>query len=71
MSVTIKVKKEIAKLIDRLVELNIAKSKNEAVNLLIEYGRTEIERRIKEEEEVRNLVNKWLKECFPYEIRYF
>jgi hypothetical protein len=54
-------------LIRRTVELGIAKSRDEAVDLLEEYGRAEVERRIKEEEEVQKLVEKWLKEGFPYE----
>jgi hypothetical protein len=54
-------------LIRRMVELGMAKSRDEAVDLLVEYGRAEVERRIKEEEEVQKLVEKWLKEGFPYE----
>ncbi|AAK42893.1 VapB-type antitoxin [Saccharolobus solfataricus] len=65
-TVTIKVDKEIAELIKKMISLGIAKSKNEAVNMLIEYGRAEIERRVKEEEEVKKLVEKWLQEGFPY-----
>ncbi|PVU69825.1 VapB-type antitoxin [Sulfolobus sp. SCGC AB-777_L09] len=66
-TITIKVDKRIEELISKMIKLGIAKSKNEAVNLLIEYGRAEIERKITEEEEVQKLVDKWLKEGFPYE----
>jgi hypothetical protein len=66
-TITIKVDKRIEELISKMIKLGIAKSKNEAVNLLIEYGRAEIERKIREEEEVQKLVDKWLKEGFPYE----
>ncbi len=65
-TVTIKVDREIAELIKKMISLGIAKSKNEAVNMLIEYGRAEMERRVKEEEEVKKLAEKWLKEGFPY-----
>ncbi|MEJ2776099.1 VapB-type antitoxin [Sulfolobaceae archaeon RB850M] len=67
VTITIKVDKRIEELISKMIKLGIAKSKNEAVNLLIEYGRAEIERKIREEEEVQKLVDKWLKEGFPYE----
>ncbi|QPG49164.1 VapB-type antitoxin [Saccharolobus solfataricus] len=49
-----------------MISLGIAKTKNEAVNLLIEYGRNEIEKWINKEEKVEELINKWLKDGFPY-----
>lgn len=64
--ITVKVNEEIAKLIEKMIELGIARSKNEAVNLLIEYGRAEIEKKIREQEEVMRLVDEWLKNGFPY-----
>ena len=64
--ITIKVDKRIAELIEKMISLGIAKTKNEAVNLLIEYGRNEIEKWIEKEEKVEELVNKWLKDSFPY-----
>ncbi|BDB99808.1 VapB-type antitoxin [Saccharolobus caldissimus] len=64
--ITIKVDKRIAELIEKMIRLGIAKTKNEAVNLLIEHGRSEIEKWVEKEEKVEELVNKWLKEGFPY-----
>ncbi|GAA5418473.1 hypothetical protein [Sulfurisphaera tokodaii] len=64
--ITIKVNEEIAKLIEKMIKLGIARSKNEAVNLLIEYGRVEIEKKIREQEEVMRLVDEWFKNGFPY-----
>jgi hypothetical protein len=64
--ITIKVDKRIAELIEKMISLGIAKTKNEAVNLLIEYGRNEVEKWIEKEEKVEELVNKWLKDGFPY-----
>ena len=64
--ITIKVDKRIAELIEKMISLGIAKTKNEAVNLLIEYGRNEIEKWINKEEKVEELINKWLKDGFPY-----
>ena len=64
--ITIKVDKRIAELIEKMISLGIAKTKNEAVNLLIEYGRNEIEKWITKEEKVEELINKWLKDGFPY-----
>jgi predicted nucleic acid-binding protein len=66
-TITIRADKRTEKLISKMIELGIAKSKNEAVNLLIKYGRAETERKIREEEEVQRLVDKWLEEGFPYE----
>ena len=66
VTITVKVNEEIAKLIEKMIELGLAKSKNEAVNMLIEYGRTEIEKMVKEQEEALKLAEKWLKEGFPY-----
>ncbi|BDC17715.1 hypothetical protein HS5_06050 [Acidianus sp. HS-5] len=66
VTITIKLNEEIARLIDKMIELGIARSKNEAVNMLIEYGKAVVEKRVKEQEEVLMLVNKWLKEGFPY-----
>ncbi|ACP34733.1 conserved hypothetical protein [Sulfolobus islandicus Y.G.57.14] len=64
--ITIKVDKRISELIEKMISLGIAKTKNEAVNLLIEYGRNEIEKWITKEEKVEELINKWLKDGFPY-----
>ncbi|ACP54920.1 VapB-type antitoxin [Saccharolobus solfataricus] len=64
--ITIKVDKRISELIEKMISLGIAKTKNEAVNLLIEYGRNEIEKWINKEEKVEELINKWLKDGFPY-----
>ncbi|AAY81255.1 hypothetical protein [Sulfolobus acidocaldarius] len=64
--ITIKVSDDIYDLIQRMVKLGIAKTKNEAVNLLIEYGRAEVERMVRLEEEVERLVEKWLNDGFPY-----
>ncbi|ADB86595.1 hypothetical protein [Saccharolobus islandicus] len=64
--ITIKVDKRISELIEKMISLGIAKTKNEAVNLLIEYGRNEIEKWITKEEKVEELINKWLKDGFTY-----
>jgi len=64
--ITIKVDKQIAELIEKMISLGIAKTKNETVNLLIEQGRNEVETWIEKEEKVEELVNKWLKDSFPY-----
>jgi len=66
VAITIKVDKRIAELIEKMISLGIAKTKNEAVNLLIEHGRNEVETWIEKEEKVEELVNKWLKDSFPY-----
>ncbi|AWR98521.1 hypothetical protein [Metallosphaera hakonensis] len=65
--ITVKVSKDVAELLEKMISLGIARSKNEAINIMIEHGRAEIERRIREEEEVRKLVEMWLKEGYPCE----
>jgi len=52
--ITIKVDKRISELIEKMISLGIAKTKNEAVNLLIEYGRNEIEKWITKRRKLRN-----------------
>ncbi|MUN29074.1 hypothetical protein [Sulfuracidifex metallicus] len=65
-TITIEVSEELARLIEKMIQLGIAKSKNEAVNMLIESGRSEVEEKIRKQEEVLKLVDEWVKEGFPY-----
>jgi hypothetical protein len=51
-----------------MIEVGLAKSKNEAFNLFISYGIEKAKDRIKKEERVKELTEKWLKESLPYEL---
>lgn len=63
MKVNIDIKDDIIKLVNEMIELGISRSVDDAINLLIEQGRAKIEEKVKKE-----LVNKWLKEGYPYNI---
>jgi len=68
--ITVAIKKEnrkkIKEIIERMIKLKVAKNKNEAINLLISYGIEKMEEKIKEEEKISELVEKWIKEGFPF-----
>ncbi len=66
--ITVAIRKENRKKIkiEKMIKLKIAKNKNEAINLLISYGIEKMEEKIKEEEKVNELVEKWIKEGFPF-----
>ena len=66
-TVTLKVKNDVAKVANELVELGIVKSRNQAYNLLIEIGINKAKQLIERKRKVKLLVEKWLKEGLPFE----
>ncbi len=64
---TIKVKKEVAVVVDEMIKLGIAKNKNQAYNMLIEAGLPKIKALIERKRRVRELVNEFLDKGLPYE----
>ncbi|ACP37993.1 hypothetical protein [Saccharolobus islandicus] len=66
--VTLKVKDEYYEIAEKMVEVGLAKSKNEAFNLLISYGIDKVKEQIQRKERVKELTEKWLKEGLPYEL---
>ena len=66
--VTIKVKDEYYDIAEQMVEVGLAKSKNEAFNFLISYGIAKAKEEIERKKRVKELTEKWLKEGLPFEL---
>ena len=66
--VTIKVKDEYYEIAEQMVEMGLAKSKNEAFNLIILYGINKAVEEIERKKKVKELTEKWLKEGLPFEL---
>ena len=68
--VTVAIKKEnrkkIKEIVEKMIKLKVAENKNEAINILISYGIEKMEEKIKEEEKINELAEKWIKEGFPF-----
>lgn len=65
-TVTIKVKKEIAELVDEMIRLGIVENKNQAYNLLIEKGLESVRKMVEYEKRVEKLVEEFLEKGLPY-----
>ncbi len=66
VSVTIKVKKEIARVAEEMVKLGIARSRNQAYNILLEIGLEKAKKLIEEEKTVNKLVKTFMEKGVPY-----
>ena len=66
-SVTIKVNKKIIEIIEEMIKLGIARSRNHAFNIVIEAGIPKVMELIKHKKKVNELVEKFLQEGLPYE----
>jgi hypothetical protein len=64
VSVTIKVRREIAELADKMVRYGLARSRNHAFNLLIEKGLAEVRREVEFWESVYRRVEELKKRGF-------
>jgi hypothetical protein len=51
-----------------MVEMGIAKSRNEAFNIIIAYGVSRAKEELKKKEKIKELTEKWLKEGVPFEL---
>ncbi|MEM1645245.1 MAG: hypothetical protein QXL96_05165 [Ignisphaera sp.] len=51
-----------------MVKLGLAKSRNEAFNLMISYGVSKVIEEIERKKKVKELTEKWLKEGLPFEL---
>ncbi|MGC9105590.1 MAG: VapB-type antitoxin [Thermoprotei archaeon] len=67
-TVTIKVKDDVFQLAEEMVKLGIARSRNEAFNILISYGIDKAREEVRKKKRVNELVEKWLKEGVPFEL---
>ncbi|BBD72746.1 hypothetical protein HS1genome_1135 [Sulfodiicoccus acidiphilus] len=66
--VTIKVKDEYYDVAEEMVKVGLAKSKNEAFNLIISYGVGRVVEQIKRRKRIEELTEKWLKEGLPFDL---
>ena len=67
--VTLKVKNEYYEIAEKMVEMGIAKSRNEAFNIIIAYGVSKAKEELKKKKEkIKELTEKWLKEGVPFEL---
>jgi len=66
--VTLKVKDEYYEIAEKMVEMGIAKSRNEAFNIIIAYGVSKAKEELKKKEKIKELTEKWLKEGVPFEL---
>lgn len=66
--VTLKVKDEYYEIAEKMVEMGIAKSRNEAFNIIIAYGVSRAKEELKKKERIKELTEKWLKEGIPFEL---
>ncbi len=63
-TVTIKVRKEIAELVDEMIKLGIVENKNQAYNLLIEKGLKEVRKIVDREKKVEKLVEEFMEKDY-------
>ena len=66
-TVTIRVSEEVSRVIDEMVRLGIAESRDHALGMIIEAGLPKALELIERRREVEELVNKFLREGLPYE----
>jgi len=65
-TVTIKVKEEVAEVVEEMVKLGIARSRNHAYNIIIEAGLPKVLELIEHRRKVRELADRFLREGLPY-----
>ena len=66
-TVTIKVSRRIAEIVEEMVELGIARSRNHAYNIIIEAGLPKVIKLIEYKRKVKDLTMKFLRNGIPYE----
>ena len=66
--VTLKVKDEYYEIAEKMVEMGIAKSRNEAFNIIISYGVDKAKEELEKKKKIKELTEKWLKEGLPFEL---
>lgn len=66
-TVTIKVNRRIAEIVEEMVRLGIARSRNHAYNIIIEAGLPKIMELIECKRRARELTERFLREGLPYE----
>jgi hypothetical protein len=66
--VTLKVKDEYYNIAEEMVRLGLAKSKNEAFNMILSYGIGKVREDIQRKKRVEELTQRWLKEGLPFKL---
>jgi len=66
-TITIKVDRRIVKVVEEMIRLGIARSRNHAYNILIEAGLPKVLELIEHKKKVESLTDKFLHEGLPYE----
>ncbi|AAY79738.1 hypothetical protein [Sulfolobus acidocaldarius] len=66
--VTIKVNDDINEVAEEMIRLGIARSKNEAFNIMIRKGLNEVKRIVDKRKKVNELVERWQREGLPIEL---
>ncbi len=66
VSVTIKVRKEVVKLAEKMVKYSIARSRSHAINLMIEYGLEKIIEEVRFWEKIHEDVDELKKRKIQY-----
>ena len=64
---TIKVSKRVAEIVEEMVRLGIARSRNHAYNMIIEAGLPKILEIVERKRRAEELVNRFLEKGLPYE----
>jgi len=66
-TVTIKVRDEVDVIIEEMIKLGIARSKNHAYNIVIEAGLPKVRELIERKKKVLKLVREFLEKGLPYD----
>ena len=66
-TVTIKVRDEVDVIIEEMIKLGIARSKNHAYNIVIEAGLPKVRELIERKKKVLKLVQEFLEKGLPYD----
>ena len=67
VSVTIKVRREVAELAEEMVRLGLARSRNHAFNLILELGLGEARRLVERRRSVERLVREFMERGLPFD----
>ena len=64
---TIKVRQEVLELVEEMIRLGLARSRNQAFNMIIEMGLSEAANLVRRKRAVEKLVREYMERGLPYE----
>jgi len=67
-TVTIKVNQRVVEIVEKMIELGIARSRNHAYNIIIEAGLPKALELIERKKKVNELIDKFMREGLPYQV---